>query len=94
MLNRDKDWLVGFVDRAGCFSISFNIKNKFKSGIKVKPSFSISQFNDKLGYNKACLIDIKNFLNCGFIRFSKKNNTLKYECRNLNELRNNIVIHF
>ena len=36
-------WLTGFTDGEGCFSVSFNKRDRLKLGIEVRPSFSIGQ---------------------------------------------------
>jgi hypothetical protein len=63
-------------------------------GVEVRPSFSVSQVRDKEGLNLACLTGIKDYFGCGFIRFSKKDNTWKYECRDLSDIRLKIIPHF
>ena len=46
------------------------------------------------GLNLRSLNTIKDFFGCGFIRFSKRDNCWKWECRSFNELDNVIVTHF
>ena len=61
-----------------------------KFNIEVRPSFSISQ-------NKAslrCLEQIREFFNCGGIRFSKRDQTYKYEVRTLSHLNEHVIPHF
>lgn len=71
----DPFWVSGFVDGEGCFSVSFNLKNKLSLGVEVRPSFSLSQVSDKQNLNLKCLEQLRNFFSCGFIRFSKRDNT-------------------
>lgn len=87
-------WVSGFIDGEGCFSISFSIRQKIKLGIEVRPSFSVSQKNDKDLYNVQLLNKFSSFFNCGFVRFSKKDNTYKYEIRNITEIQKNIIPFF
>lgn len=63
-------------------------------GIEVRPSFSISQIKDKSGLNLKCLEEVREFFSAGSIRFSKKDNTWKYECRDLSSIRLKILPHF
>ena len=81
-------WITGFVDGEGCFSVSFTIRNKW---IEVRPSFSISQTGKRL-----CTIleFIKEFFQCGSIRYSAVDGTYKYEVRSLEDLRIRILPHF
>ena len=90
----DPYWLTGFVEGAGCFSISFNLKNRLSCGIQVRPSFSISQKNDIKGINALCIKNIQSYFRCGFVRFSKNDNIWKYECRNIADLKRTIIPHF
>ena len=90
----DPFWITGFVDGEGCFCVSFNLKRRLVLGIEVRPSFSISQTKDKEGLNLSCLQDVLNFFSCGSIRFSKRDNTWRYECRDLSDIRSKILPHF
>lgn len=87
-------WVTGFVDGEGCFCVSFNLRSRSPLGVEVRPSFSVSQTRDKLNVNLECLKGLVTFFECGAIRFSKNDNTWKYECRDLNDLRLRIVPHF
>jgi hypothetical protein len=84
----------GFVDGEGCFSINFNLKSKLSLGIEVRPSFSLSQTGDKQNLNLKCLEQFRGFFSCGFIRFSGRDNTWKYECRDLFDIKHKILPHF
>jgi len=83
-------YVTGFVDGEGCFSVSFNLRAKLKTGIEVRPSFSISQ--NKRNY--AVLKEIRDFFDCGSVRFSKKDQTYKYEVRSIGDLVKNVNPHF
>ncbi len=83
-------YITGFTDGEGCFSISFNYRSKLKTGIEVRPSFSISQNAKSLSVLK----EIKNYFGVGKIRFSNKDNTYKYEVRSLTDLSEVIIPHF
>ena len=83
-------YITGFVDGEGCFSVSFNKREKMKTGIEVRPSFSIGQNKKSL----KVLQEIRNYFGCGAIRFSKKDQTYKYEVRSVSDLRKKIIPHF
>ena len=83
-------YISGFSDGEGCFCISFNYREKLKTKIEVRPSFSVSQNKRNLDI----LQKIQKFFDCGNIRFSKSNQCYKYEVRNLKELIRKIVPHF
>ncbi len=81
-------WITGFVDGEGCFSVSFSLRNKW---IEVRPSFSISQTGKRFC---TTLESIKEFFQCGSIRYSAVDGTYKYEVRSLEDLRIRILPHF
>ncbi len=83
-------YITGFADGEGCFSISFNRRAKLNTGIEVRPSFSISQNRKSL----ETLKDINNYFGCGSIRFSKSDQTYKYEVRSIDDLMKKIIPHF
>jgi hypothetical protein len=83
-------WIVGFIDGEGCFSISFNKKESMPCGIEVRPSFSVSQ----KAHSLVALENIKEYFNCGNIRYDKKDGTYKYEIRSLTEIRREVIPFF
>ncbi len=83
-------YLTGFVDGEGCFSVSFNKRHKLKTGIEVRPSFSIGQNKRSL----PVLERAKSYFGCGAIRFSRYDQTYKYEIRSIGEIRKCIIPHF
>lgn len=87
-------WLTGFVDGEGCFSVSFNLRNKIKIGIETRPSFSISQKKDKYGINYKLICDFVEIFKGGFVRFSNIDQTWKYETRDINHICNHIIPYF
>jgi hypothetical protein len=94
-LESKKDaWLTGFVDGEGCFSTSFSLRNKMKHGFEIRPSFSLAQRKDRESLNNDVLVEIQNFFQAGFIRFSKKDQIWKYEVRNINDICERIIPYF
>ena len=94
-LTSKKDaWLTGFVDGEGCFSISFSLRSKMKHGFEIRPSFSLAQRKDRDSLNNAVLIEIQNFFQAGFIRFSRKDQMWKYEVRNINDICKKVIPYF
>lgn len=83
-------WITGFTDGEGCFSVSFTKREKSNVGVEVRPSFSIGQ---KASSEKS-LRDIKDYFNCGAIRYSSKDGLFKYEVRNLTDLVDKIIPFF
>jgi hypothetical protein len=83
-------YLTGFVDGEDCFSISFTKREKLKTGIEVRPSFSIGQNKRSL----PVLERAKAYFGCGAIRFSRRDQMYKYETRSIGEIRKRIIPHF
>ena len=86
----DPSYITGFTDGEGCFSISFNYRSQLKTGIEVRPSFSVSQTSKNLQVLK----EIQRYFGVGEIRFSKRDNTYKYEIRSLTNLCEKVIPHF
>ena len=83
-------YVSGFVDGEGCFSALFGKRSKLKTGIEVRPSFSVSQ-----GKSSKDLIQKVSL----FFKTSEKNirpdrNTFKYESRKLDHLVSEVIPHF
>src|SRR3989339_57021 len=90
-LNREiGNYISGYTDGEGCFSVSFSKRPKLKMGWEVKPSFSVGQ-----NYDRREVLDLmKEYFKCGFMRRDYSDKTLKYEVRSLEELIKKIIPHF
>ena len=84
------EYISGYVDGEGCFSVSFSKRDKFLVGWETKPSFSVSQNEDRA----QTLFLIQKTLKCGFMRRDFSDKTLKYEVRSLEDLIKYIIPHF
>ena len=84
------DYITGYIDGEGSFLISFSPRNKIRLGLEVRPSFSVSQRMDR----SEVLSIMKSYFGCGSIRFSKSDQTRKYEVRSLRNLNEVIIPHF
>ena len=85
-----KEYISGFVDGEGCFSISFSKRSKFIIGWETKPSFSVSQNHDRA----EVLYLMQKTFDCGFMRDGITDRTVKYEVRRLDDLVEKIIPHF
>ena len=84
-------WFVtGLIEGEGCFSVSFSHRKKLKLGIETRPSFSISLNKRDLELIK----EIKNFFDCGAVRYSKNDRTYKFEVRSISDLMEKVIPHF
>ncbi len=86
----DSNYITGFVDGEGSFSITISPRQFEKVKWEVRPSFSISQNKESRGV----LFQIKDYFKCGIIRPNRKDNTYKYEVRSLEDLDMKIIPHF
>ena len=84
------EYISGYVDGEGCFSISFSKRDKFLVGFETKPSFSASQNEDRA----QILFLMQKVFGCGFIRRDYSDKTLKYEVRSSDEVIKKIIPHF
>jgi len=80
----------GLTEGEGCFCVSFALRAKLRTGLEVRPSFSLS-LNEK---DLELLKDLQTFFGCGWIRESKTDRTFKYEARAVDDLTGLVVPHF
>jgi hypothetical protein len=84
-------WFVtGLTEGEGCFCISFAVRAKLRTGLEVRPSYSLS-LNER---DAGLLEDLQAFFGCGWIRESKSDRTFKYEVRAIGDLTDDILPHF
>ena len=83
-------YITGFVDGEGCFHVSFSFRKERHDKLEIRPSFSISQ-NQR---STEVLNVIQRYFQCGYIRRSVRDSTLKYEVRSLTDLERIIIPHF
>ena len=86
----DPNYITGFVDGEGSFSICLSPTNFKDVRWEVRPSFSITQNKD----NRGILFKIRDYFKCGTIRPNRSDNTYKYEVRSLDEIDKIIIPHF
>ena len=92
---RIEQWILGFTDGEGCFSVSF-IKNKTtKAGWQLFPEFVITQGAKSL----PALEIIKNYFECGNLFINKRSDNHKehlyrYCVRSLGDLKTKIIPFF
>jgi hypothetical protein len=84
-------WFVsGLTEGEGCLCISFALRGKLRTGLEVRPSFSLS-LNEK---DLELLRDLQAFFRCGWIRESKADRTFKFEARSVGDLLDSVIPHF
>ena len=85
-----REYISGFVDGEGCFSVSFTKRSRFLLGWETKPSFSVSQNSNRAQQ----LFIMQKHFGCGFMRDGITDKTIKYEVRRLNDLIEKVIPHF
>lgn len=83
-------YITGFTDGEGSFRVSFNFRAKLASRIEVRPIFSISQPKKNL----EILTKIRDYLKCGGIHFSRRDQRYSYEVRLVSDLMKKVIPHF
>ena len=84
------NYISGYVDGEGCFSVSVSKREKLKIGWEVKPSFCVGQ-----NYDRREVLDLMIvYFGCGHIRRDWGDRTLKYEVRKIDDLLEKVIPHF
>jgi len=86
----DPWYITGLVEGEGCFSVSFHLRDKLKVGIETRASFSVSLNKRDLELLKK----LHQYFGGGGIRFSRADNTYKYEIRELKSIVEKVIPHF
>jgi len=86
----DPNYISGYVDGEGSFLVSFSPREKLSIGLEARPSFSVSQREDR----SEVLDLMQSYFDCGFIRYSKRDRNRRYEVRNLKDLNKVVIPHF
>ena len=84
------EYISGYVDGEGCFSVSFLKRKKLLIGIETRASFSVSQNEDR----SEILFYMQEHFGRGHMRRDYSDKTLKYEVRKFDDLLTKIIPHF
>lgn len=85
-----EDYITGYVDGEGCFTVTFNRRPAMNTGWELRPSFSVSQNEDK----RQVLDTIREYFGCGYIRRDYADKTVKFEIRDHKGLMSKVIPHF
>ena len=90
-INRNiPEYITGYVDGEGCFTVTFNMKAKALLGWELRPSFSVSQNEDR----RQVLDIIQEYFGCGYVRRDYADKTVKFEIRDHSQLKQKVIPHF
>jgi hypothetical protein len=83
-------YISGYFDGEGCFTVSFSPREKLNVGWETRPSVSVSQNRDR----SEVISEIAGYFECGTIRPDPSDQTVKWETRNLADIRRRVLPHF
>ena len=83
-------YISGYFDGEGCFTVSFSPRSKLRVGWETRPSVSVSQNHDR----SEVISEIAEYFGCGSIRPDPSDQTVKWETRNLTDIRLRVLPHF
>ena len=84
------EYISGYVDGEGCFTVTFNKRAKARLGWELRPSFSVSQNEDR----RQVLDIIREYFGRGYIRRDYADKTVKFEIRDHEDLISKVIPHF
>ena len=84
------EYISGYTDGEGCFSVSIWRRPRLYVGWEARPSFSVCQKQGKGNVLKL----IRDYFGCGSIRPSSTDGTDHYETRSVHDLIAKIIPHF
>ena len=90
-----EQWIVGFVDGEGCFSVPIFRNSTYRLGWQVQPDFVVVQGARSV----RVLHDLKQFFGCGDVFINRRHDNhrehlYRYSVRNLKHLSNRILPFF
>ncbi len=83
-------YISGYVDGEGCFCVSLRPQPRIRIGWEVRPSFSVSQNDDRAELIKL----LPEVFGGGTIRPDRSDKTLKFEIRSLETLISSVIPFF
>jgi LAGLIDADG endonuclease len=90
-----EQWIVGFVDGEGCFSVPFFRNSTYRLGWQVQPAFVVVQGARSVDV----LHDMKQFFGCGDVFINRRHDNhrehlYRYDVRALRDLSSRIIPFF
>ena len=80
-MNLHAEWITGFVDGEGCFSVGINAHKEIKAGYQVLPEFTVVQHERDVQVLHA----LKDYFGCGVVRVNH-GDRMAYRVRKLKDL--------
>ena len=89
-MRNTEEYITGYIDGEGCFTVIFNKRSKARIGWELRPSFSVSQNEDR----RQVLDLIQKYFGCGYVRRDYSDKTVKFEIRDHKDLIQKVIPHF
>jgi hypothetical protein len=84
------EWVTGFIDGEGCFSISFSKRSHLRVGIEAKPSLAVGQNLS----SRPVMEEVCRYFESPLTQLWIDKQIVKYETRSLKHLREVVIPHF
>ncbi len=84
------EWITGFIDGEGCFSIGFSKRTNLRAGIEARPSFAVGQDMS----SRPAMEELCQYFQSPLTQLRIDKHIVKYETRSLKHLREVVVPHF
>ena len=85
-----EEYISGYVDGEGCFTVTFNRRTAMQVGWELRPSFSVSQNEDR----RQVIDIVHSYFGCGYVRRDYSDKTVKFEIRDHHQLMTKVIPHF
>lgn len=89
----DPQWMVGFIDGEGCFSIDVHVNKTARHKIQIQPEFVVVQGEVDIQILHA----MKDYFGCGRVLVNRKDPTstrMMFRVKNLDDLHDKIIPFF
>jgi len=86
----DPNYISGLTQSDGSFFVVISKNSKAKLGLRVRPTFTITQDLDSI----SVLEEVQKYFNCGKIYINQKTYSAEYVVNSLTDLQNIIIPHF
>ena len=84
------EWVTGFIDGEGCFSVGFSKRINLRAGIEARPSFAVGQGIS----SRPVMEELCQYFQSPLTQLWIDKHIVKYETRSLKHLREVVVPHF
>ena len=84
------EWVMGFIDGEGCFSVGFSKRNNLRAEIEARPSFVVGQGTS----SRTAMEELCQYFQSPLTQLRIDKHIVKYETRSLKHSREVVIPHF